>query len=98
MPRLRIDLQEGFNNDTVAVRVDGAEVFRKTGVKTRPPVGVAESFEVEASDPAHVEIEVATKQQSAAVDLHVSEFPYLGVSSSGGGLELNPSRELFRYM
>ena len=28
MPILRIDLQEGFTNDTVVVRVNGREVFR----------------------------------------------------------------------
>lgn len=98
MPPLRIDLQEGFDNDSVAVRVDGAEVYRKTGVKTRPTVGVADSFEIEARDPAHVEIDVATKMHKVAIDLKVSEFPYLGVSCARGGLQLQPSRELFRYL
>ncbi len=98
MPQLRIDLQEGFDNDTVVVRVDGPEVYRKSGVQTRVVVGVADSFEVTARDPAHVEVEVVTKKQSAAIDVKTAEYPYLGVSSTRTGLKLQPSKELFRYM
>jgi hypothetical protein len=35
MSLLHIALQEGFNDDTVVIRVNGSEVFHKAGVKTR---------------------------------------------------------------
>jgi hypothetical protein len=100
MPVLRVDLQEGFRNDTVIVRVDGAEVYRKNGVTTRLPVGVAESFEVPtAKDDAGIEVDVPTKQQSASAGVQVTQHPYLGISfDASNHLILHPSSELFRYM
>ena len=100
MPTLRVDLQEGFRDDTVIVRVDGSEAARKTGVTTRPSAGVAESFEVQtAKDEASIEIEVPTRKQSASAELRVSQHPYLGVFfEADGKLAVRPSAELFRYM
>jgi len=100
MPALRVDLQEGFRNDTVIVRADGAEVYRKTGVTTRLPVGVAESFEIRTKkNEASIKIEVPTKKQSASAEVRVTQQPYLGVSfDSSDHLVLHPSSQLFRYM
>jgi hypothetical protein len=99
MPVLRVDLQEGFDNDTAVVRVDGREAWRKAGIKTRPPVGVAESFEVEcAANKAHIEVDVPTRKQSGSLEMDVVEHPYLGVSLGPDRLKFERSRELFRYM
>ena len=100
MAVLRIDLQEGFDNDTVVLRADGAEVWRKDKVKTRLPVGVAESFEVRtARDRATIEVQVPARRLTASVEIDVIQYPYLGVSiERGSKLILHPSRELFRYM
>ncbi len=46
MVLLHIAFQEGFTDDTVVVRVNGREVFRKGSVKTRLQIGYADSFEV----------------------------------------------------
>ena len=35
MPQLRVALLEGFTGETVIIRVNGREVFRESGVKTR---------------------------------------------------------------
>ena len=100
MPALRIDLQEGFRNDTVIVRADGAEVFRKAGVTTRPPVGVAESFEIQTPrDTTSISIDVPNRSQSASAEVQVSQTPYLGASFDvSGQLTFHPSAEMFRYM
>ena len=96
---LRIDLQEGFSGDTVIVTVDGSEVYRKSGVSTRLPVGVADSFEVQLdADQGRVSVDVATRGLTDATDIRPSKFPYLGVSLSGGRIAFEPSAELFRYL
>ncbi len=50
MPVLHINLQEGFANDTVVVRVNGQEVFNRTSVKTRLQIGLANAFEVDVPE------------------------------------------------
>ncbi len=100
MHSLRIDLQEGFSNDTVVVRVNGKESYRKSGVNTRLPVGVAESFEVQVDDDAaRVEIRLENKGLSGILDLRPSEHPYVAISvTHEGQVTFQPSKELFRYM
>lgn len=97
---LRIDLQEGFDNDTVVITVNGSEVYHNSGVKTRLPVSVAHSFETQvAEDSAHIEVDVATKGRTGKIDLRPSEFPYLGVSlSRDGQVRFESSKEIFRYL
>ena len=45
MPRLHIALQEGFAGDPVSISVDGREIYRKDGVRTRTQIGLADSIE-----------------------------------------------------
>ena len=45
MPLLHIALQEGFENDSVAMRINGAEIFNKPQVPRRRQIGFADSFE-----------------------------------------------------
>lgn len=49
MPTLQVDLREGFNGDTVIVRIDGQEVYRRSGVATNYSVGLADSFRAEVA-------------------------------------------------
>ncbi len=97
---LRIDLQEGFDNDTVVITVNGSEVYRNSEVKTRLPVSVAQSFEIQvAEDSAHVEVDIPTKGRTGRIDLQLSEFPYLGVSvSREKQITFERSKEIFRYL
>lgn len=97
---LRIDLQEGFDNDTVVIRVNGSEVYRNSEVKTRLPVSVAQSFEIQvAEDSARVEVDIPTKGRTDRIDLQLSEFPYLGVSlSRERQITFQRSKEIFRYL
>ncbi len=45
MPTLQIDLQEGFDRETVAIQVDGREVFQKPDVTTKAQIGLADRVE-----------------------------------------------------
>ena len=99
MPPLTIDLQDGFANDEVAVRVGGAEVFRKREVTTDLSASLAASCQTEAPDQA-VEVEVAVPSRGlrGAVEIDASQTPYLGVSISEGRLLLRPSETMFFYL
>jgi len=57
MKLLHIAFQEGFADDTVVIRVNGKEVFRKASVKTRTQIGYAGSFEVNVQE-GSVNVEV----------------------------------------
>jgi hypothetical protein len=57
MPTLHVDLREGFNRDTVVVRIDEREVFRRSGVETNYSVGLADRITVELPE-GEVRVEV----------------------------------------
>ena len=99
MPLLTIDLQNGFSNDEVIVRMDGAEVLRKSGVTTDLSVSLAESRQIEAPDHSvEVEIAVPSRKLKGAIRIDVARTPFLGVSVTEGRLELRPSEKLFFYL
>lgn len=57
MPTLHVDLREGFNGETVIVRVDGREIYRRSGVETNYSVGLADRMRVEVPE-GEVRVEV----------------------------------------
>lgn len=98
MPTLTIDLQEGFEGEEVVIRVAGKEAARRGGVRTKRMLGLADSLEVEVpAGTASVEIAVPSKNLSKQVDVRPEETPYLGVSLSGGQINLLPYPEPFGY-
>jgi hypothetical protein len=81
MATLVIDLQEGFSNDTVVVRVDAAEVFRKSGVSTNLVISRADSVEAETAEGSvDVGIELPARGLSTSVRVDVAERTYLTVN------------------
>jgi hypothetical protein len=99
MPRLTIHLQTGFADDTVVVRVNGAEVYRKEGVKTSLLLGYADVFDCPVPEgTAHVDIEVPSRGVRASFDVPVSARTHLGVSLRGGTVEHFVSTKAFAYM
>ena len=100
MSVLRINLQEGFTNDTVVVWANGQEVFNKTGVKTRLQIGLAGAFEVDVPE-SSVDIQIALplKNVSESFELQVSEPVHLGVSiTHEGRITHRVSQEPFGYL
>lgn len=96
---LHIALQDGFRNDTVVVRVNQREVYRRTGVSTNLAISRADAFEVEVEEGAvRVEVELPGRNRSGAVSLEPAQTPYLAVEiAPEGSLLLTPSAEPFRY-
>ena len=99
MVDLIIDFQEGFNNDQVAIRIDGDTVFRKKDVRTRNQIGFAEKVNLDVSAGRHV-VGVSMPAHSAYGELEIDTdaTPNLGVSFQNGTLVLTPAAEAFGYL
>ena len=98
MPTLTIDLQTGFSSDQVILRVDGAEVLKKSEVTTDLAISLAESCQTEVEgNSVDVEVLVPSRGLQGAVKLDVARTPYLGVSIVEGRLELKPSETMLLY-
>lgn len=99
MPLLHVALQEGFSNDTVEIRVNGAEVFRKSGVSTRLQIGFAGSVETEvAAGTVDLNVSMPQKSLSNSVVIPFSDATYVGVSVEAQGIVFSVSMEPFGYV
>ncbi len=97
---MRIDLQDGFYNDTVVIVVNGKEVFRRTDVSTRFQIGYALSVDqgIAENSPV-VEIILPLKNLSETIKLRTPEPVFLGVSlTQDGKIDCRISHEPFRYI
>jgi hypothetical protein len=100
MAIFRIDLQEGFRNDVVVIRVDGKEVFNKTGVETNLAIALADSVELNIPEgTVKVEVAVPSRNLSESVTVVVKDPTYLAFSIAARGKIMHKtSREPFPYM
>jgi hypothetical protein len=100
MPLLHVAFQEGFSGDQVVARLNGEEIFRKSGMKTRLQTGFADSVEVEAPDgPATLAIELPDRNISQSIPITVSGPTYVGISlSSNAQVTHKISQEPFGYV
>jgi len=100
MPTLHTALQEGFTGDEVILRIDGREVFHKSGVKTRLQIGLAATHEALVTPGAvTVELEFPARRLAQSVPLQVAEDTYLALSvEPNGTLRHKVSREPFGYV
>jgi len=99
MGLLHIALQEGFEDETVVIRVAGKEVFRKDHVRTKLQIGFADSFEVNVEEsPATIEIDLAAKNLTETVEVQAQNTVYVGLSLIGGKIRHRISSEPFGYV
>lgn len=90
---LRVRLGEGFQNNTVSVRVDGKEVFQRAGVSTDWTISRADSVDV-PTGAASVELEVAVDGGARVVQQIVpADTPFVEVRFVNGELQLLPLGE-----
>jgi hypothetical protein len=98
MSTLHIALQDGFTNDTVAISLDGREVYRKDGVKTDLRISRADAIDVETAG-GNVTVEVRAKSQSGSISLDPNRTPFLAASLDADGRPLfRTSPEPFGYL
>ena len=99
MPLLHIAFQEGFEGDTVVVRIAGREVFRKDNVKTSAQVRYATSFDTNSYEgPVSIDIVLPSKNLSETVQLQLMVATFVGVSIQEGKITYRISTQPFRYL
>ena len=100
MALLHIALQEGFVEDTVAIRVDGREVYQETNVRTRFQIGYADSIDLNVEGcTVNIEVAVPSRSLSESFVLMVSAPIYVGVSiTPEDTIEYRLSQEPFGYL
>jgi hypothetical protein len=99
MHSLHIALHEGFQGQTVTIRIDGKEVYRKAAT-TNLAIARADAVDVQvASDKVRVEIAIEPGAYRASTEVNVTEHPFVAVSlAPGGSISFQRSKEFFRYM
>ena len=98
MATIRIALQDGFEDETVVISVNGKEVFNQANVKTKRQIGKAAACELKLEDgPADVEVSLPLKKLSDHIAVKISGDVYLGISLADGRIEHRISSEPFRY-
>ncbi len=98
MISLLIDLQDGFSDDIVVIKVDNQEIFHKKGVNTDYSLGRADSVETEVcKGSVDVAVTVPSKSLSDTVVLDVAAKVYLGLSIIDGRIVFRISYEIFTY-
>lgn len=85
---LRVRLGEGFRNDTVSLRVNGEQVFHKSGVTTDLRIPRADTVDLSIQESA-VQLEVRVDGgPSTAQEIRPAETPFVEASLVDGRLEL----------
>jgi len=98
MATIRIALQDGFEDETVVIAVNGKEVFNQKNVKTKRQIGKAAGFELKLEPgSADVEVSLPLRKLSDRFAVKVSADVYLGISLVEGRIEHRISSEPFRY-
>jgi hypothetical protein len=90
---LRVRLGEGFQNNTVSVRVDGREVFSKSGVSTDWTISRADAVDVKTGA-ASVQLEVAIEGGPRVTrTIDPEQTPFVEVRLVNDDLQLLPMGE-----
>ncbi len=96
---LTVDLQEGFENDTVVVRLNGEEVYHESQVTTLRLLGLADTFIADSEPgPARLDVEVESRGLTHQIPLELTDRTYVGISLIEGRIEAIVSHEAFGYM
>ena len=98
MIELSVDLQDGFDGDTVAVQADGQEVARRENVRTRRMLGLATSLSIQIPNEAtKITISVPTKGITQDLAIPAGIRSYIGASVANGKVEAIVSANPFHY-
>ena len=99
MPTLRVDLQEGFDGDTVLVRLNGRQLLHEPGVRTRLQTGLARLVETEMpAGGAVLEVVLEERSLQLAIPLNIEAATYVGISVTTDGLVHQISADPFGYL
>jgi hypothetical protein len=84
---INVALQDGFDGDTVLIRVDGAEVYRGEELTTRTQISHAADTQLDVPDrPFTLEVDVPTRDVYEALPLDPHAQPNVALSLQDGRL------------
>lgn len=90
---LHVALRDGFRTDTVTIRVNGKEVYRRSGVTTDLTISFADSVEVPVEG-ATARVEVAVEGgHRGSEEICIAETPFVAVQIVEGKMEFRKSKE-----
>jgi hypothetical protein len=91
---INVALQDGFDGDTVVIRVDGVEAYRRDGLTTRTQISYADDTQLDVPDgPFELEVVVPTRGVEKRFRLDPHTHPNVSLSLLDGRLvERYPER------
>ncbi len=96
--KLRIDLQEGFFDDDVAVLVNGRIVLDKEKVSTSLMLGLAATAETSVDDGENnIEVSVSSRGLRKNISVQVTDTVLLGISLRGDSIQYILAEKPFEY-
>lgn len=100
MLALHIALEDGFQNHTVTIELDGRQVYSRSGVTTDLRFSRADALMVKlAAVSAQLRVSVEPGGLQASVLVDVLATPYLGISRDPSlGIVFTPSSDMPRYL
>jgi hypothetical protein len=79
--QLFIDIQEGFEDDTVTIKINGKEVYKKNHIKTSLRKGPTDTYNQPVQEgPVTVEVSIPTKNLQDKITITAKDKTYLGIS------------------
>jgi hypothetical protein len=95
---LTIALQDGFEKDSVVVRVDGEVVIEETGVRTDQRIGLAYAVDVPLPHhPVIIDVQVPRRSLQAIHELQPATATSVGISLLDGEIVFRSSSTPFGY-
>ena len=88
--KLNIKLRDGFNDNDVSIKVDGRDVYEKSGVTSDATISFADSTDIETDD-QEVKVEVTVEDETRAKTINVKATPFLEIWRSSENIELRAS-------
>lgn len=96
---LHVALQDGFDDEPVAVLVNDEEVYRRADVKTDYRISLADSFEIPLpASPFVVTVRLPARSLTDSVTVEADATIYVGVSCRDGALLFRTSDRPFGYL
>ena len=94
---LCIDLQDGFHDDTVHIRVNNQLLAEKENVTSSPLTGIATYLETTVQGTFKLEVAVVNRGLTDQRTMQIVTDTYVGVSIMAGRLDVIISHEPFGY-
>jgi hypothetical protein len=86
MATLHVWLEEGFNGESVRLRLGDREFYSKEQVKTRNQIGLADTADIEVPDgTAEIRVEVPSRSATKSIPVSISGDTYLGITLTPDG-------------